>query len=213
MLQASLIGTNRACDRKTGADRPVPRLYYCQHGCPVSERPQEWRFTDETLRELRKRIPIARERYDFDTIMHRFARLLWEADNNPKNPPAARQPLENENELIREFFRRVRRVKVPAKMRRGRRPLAFERWAALLLAVIFGEFAHRKPSRVWDAYAEAEASAFYAFATASCEALGFKMPTETLRETVKRWQEPDNSEEFHKDNMRRLLWGGLRAKE
>jgi hypothetical protein len=42
------------------------------------ERTEEWHLTDEALRELRKKIPIVRERYDYGSANRCIVVLLIE---------------------------------------------------------------------------------------------------------------------------------------
>jgi hypothetical protein len=146
----------------------------------------------------------------FRADMERWAELVIGDDSHParyEREPEPTEQLENEQELIEDLL-----IRDPAKRVRGRRPKRatrpradFERWAALLLAMIFDRHAGRKPKRVWDAYAENDdGSPFYVFAMASFKLIGLAAPKEVLRETGERW---DKSRGFSKRAMKQLLWG------
>jgi hypothetical protein len=160
--------------------------------------------------------------------MERWAELLISDDAHPtrheREPEPAEQLLEallirgtyvfarpqsdNEQDLIDELL--IRDPSKRARRRRGKRttrPRAdFERYAALLLALIFKKHGGRNPKRVWDHHSKYgdDRSPFYVFAVASFRSIGLRAPKEVLRETGERW---DKSHGFSKRAMKQLLWG------
>jgi hypothetical protein len=94
----------------------------------------------------------------------------------------------------------------------GGRPRADkERYAALLLAVIYHEYAGEPPTRIVKPRERAQdereySSKFYNFAGAAFELVGLKPRPQAFREAWKRWK---RSRDFSKDAVRALLWGGL----
>jgi hypothetical protein len=94
------------------------------------------------------------------------------------------------------------------KLPRKRRPrLDLERYAGLMLGVIFHEYTGKRPVRTWDDYRGTDrASAFYMFATEAFRAAGLVPSPQVFREVGERW---DRSRNFHKRSMHTLLFGGL----
>jgi hypothetical protein len=94
----------------------------------------------------------------------------------------------------------------------GGRPRADkERYAALLLAVIYHEYAGESPTRIVKPRERAQdereySSKFYKFAGAAFELVGLEPRPQAFREAWKRWK---RSRDFSKDAVRALLWGGL----
>jgi hypothetical protein len=95
--------------------------------------------------------------------------------------------------------------------RAGRPRADKERYAALLLAVIYREFAGEPPTRIVKPHEREQAereysSRFYKFAARAFELIDLKPRPQAFREAWERWE---RSRDFSKHAMRMLLWGGL----
>ena len=157
----------------------------------------------ETVNQLRDILNPQRKRVDFGFVMERWASLVAGTDPCRSTEGVEPiEPMENEQALVDQLVfhaPRPKRVKQLGRPRADR-----ERYAALLLTIIFHEYTRRKPKRHSDAYKEVYTeSPFYRFATASFQAIGLKAPLEILRETGERW---DKSRDFNKRAMQQLLF-------
>ena len=92
--------------------------------------------------------------------------------------------------------------------KRGRH--SADRYAALLLAVIFHEYTGDPPTRKWNARKKMETSPFYVSSSIAFPAIGLPTPWSALHDVCKRW---DRSRDFYKRAMEVLLFGGLEPKE
>jgi hypothetical protein len=162
------------------------------------------------------------DRYCFAAVMERWAaEVLGEplADISPT--PGADQfdwPPEPDgwaDELVKQI------VLNPKPERRGkpykpRRPRADrERYAALLLAVIFNEFTGLRPWRTWRNHPKTASDTaddtdknepFYQFGAEAFRAIKLEPTWKAFREATERWP---RSRGFNKQAMKQLLWGGL----
>jgi hypothetical protein len=179
-------------------------------------------FDDNMIAELRETLNPARERYAFKFTMDRWAELILEDDLHPANAEPAVEPIENMAELVAHILdapREAVHLKEDEPVRRrGRRRVDLERYAALLLAVIFYEYTKAKPTRVTrsdamptdraNTFARDKTSPFYRFAMACLEAVGLTASEDALREATERWNDP-----IKKRALRQLLWGRLPCPE
>jgi hypothetical protein len=183
-------------------------------------------FDQPTLKELRRIIRSARERYGLEPVTERYdlkytMNRLAEFVFNDLHPREADKPpiteIENIDELVAKLI-----VPGPSKRQyrkkeqsiRKRRPRAdFERDVALALAIVYHEYTGAKPTRVsknyettTETFARDKTSPFYRFATTSFKAFGLKPKELTFREASERWE---RSCGFHKESFQQLLWGRL----
>lgn len=150
--------------------------------------------------------------------MNRWAKLASDTSTvvrvNLFDPPS-KWPTDDSADLVAELLGGKlpplrKKGQEPPSSKRGRRPLDRERYAALLLGVIFHEFAEAPPTRVWDEIGGCgEVSPFYRFATAAFEAIGLKRSDEVFRDVCRAWQKPTKHIEFNSQAINDLLWGGL----
>jgi hypothetical protein len=170
----------------------------------------------EDVERLRAVLKPRRERYDFAYTMNRWASEVGTCDKDSNSPiledddgtdwdALAADMLELDPEAPKT---EPRTKQVPRK----RRPRADkERYAALLLAVIYREYAGEPPTRIvkpdkdWQTARE-YSSRFYKFAQAAFELIDLEPRPQAFREAWERWK---RSRDFSKDAMRALLWGGL----
>jgi hypothetical protein len=171
------------------------------------------------LRRLRGRIDIVRERYSFKFTMQRWALLVWEDDANRWNRRQQDRIVadnaggKDEDELIEELLIKelatTDECSDASDMEQGRTPGAppkrLERYATLLLALIFAEYTQQAPKRHCVDGVD-DNSPFYKFARASFEAIKIKTPYEILRETCEDWPHLGEND---KQQLKRLLWGQL----
>jgi hypothetical protein len=139
-----------------------------------------------------------RERYSFSSVMKR-----WEALVCPAEPEQSGDDLD---ELIDEFVIPGWSGRDPPEKRlKLRRPrVDHERYAALLLGVIFHEYTGKAPKR-WTTIS-GETSPFYRFARDAFRAVGLYPRVQAFRWVGTQW---DRSRGFSKGRMERLLWGDL----
>src|ERR1700733_3681439 len=150
-------------------------------------------FDAEAIEALRSILKPKRKRYDLAFTMNRWAEIVRDDADTPDNAP-----IEEEQELVGSIVgvptetRYVEEDGTPARRRRER--VDPERWAALLLAVIFSEFTKTKPTRITkdpdlvkDTLARDKTSPFYRFATTAFEAVGRKPSESAFREATERW--------------------------
>jgi hypothetical protein len=175
-------------------------------------------FDPATLNKLRDLLNPVRDRYGFNFTMERWAELVLGDDLHPANANMSVESIENETELV-AFILAIAPEEVKLSeddpiRGRGRPRRDLERYAALLLAVIFYEYTKAKPTRVTRADAMTadrantfdrdKTSAFYRFATACFDTIGLKVSEDAFREATERWNDPIN-----KRATRQLLWGRL----
>lgn len=167
-----------------------------------------------TIESLRAVLAPRRERFDFAYTIGRWASEVRadsddgkrEAEDDATDWDAlAADMLEPDPEAPKT---KPRTKQVPRK----RRPRADkERYAALLLAVIYREYAGEPPTRIvkpdetWQTKRE-YSSRFYKFAAAAFQLIDLEPRPQAFREAWERW---DRSRDFSKDAMRALLWAGL----
>jgi hypothetical protein len=189
-------------------------------------------FDQGTIEKLRGILQPKRKRYDFAFTMNRWAeivrqkdrvraRLLDETDDDFFRPIEEDEyvVVENEDEHVAHLLGLPRGTQIkedessPPLPKKGRRRVDPERWAALLLAVVFSEYTKAKPTRigrnpvkVTSTFERDKTSPFYQFATAACEAIGFYPSEKALREATEAW---DRSRRFSKRKLHLLLWGQL----
>jgi hypothetical protein len=170
------------------------------------------------LRKLRDLLNPVRDRYGFNYTMARWAELVLGDDLHPANANRLVEPIENEAELVAHILGAPCEDLTPVEdeptLRRGARRVDLERYAALLLAVVFHEYTRRKPTRITrsdvmptdraNTFDRDKTSPFYQFATACFEAIGLKVSEDAFREATERWNDPIN-----KRATRQLLWGRL----
>jgi hypothetical protein len=155
---------------------------------PIVTPPAADTFDAAAIQTLRHILKVKRERYDLAFAMNRWAALV--RDEIRARDKASRDDEPNENEpTIEDLDELVAKLLCappgttfpeeddPAPQRRHRERVDLERWAALLLAVIFNEYTKAKPTRisknhdaVRDTDARDKTSPFYRFATAAFEA-------------------------------------------
>jgi hypothetical protein len=177
----------------------------------MDERPRL--LDDNTIAKLRATLEPVRERYGFKYTMERWAELVLDDDLHPASAERVVEPIENMAELVAQILDAPREAvdlteDEPAR-RRGRPRADLERYAALLLAVIFHEYTRTKPTRVtrWEetrTFDRDKTSPFYKFATACFAAVGLNASEEALREATERW-----NDRITKRRLRQLLWGRL----
>lgn len=150
-----------------------------------------------------------RVRYDLGAVMDRWSARVRELhpDCQDQNVSATPEEFEALTALLINAppgRRRRARIKQPIK----RRPrMDLERFAALMLGVIFSEYTGRPPTRISDAYRGTDNnSPFYQFARAAFKAIGLKPSPQAFREVCERW---NCSDQFDKANIEQLLWGAL----
>lgn len=139
-------------------------------------------FDRKVIEYLRELVGSKAERFDFEVTMHKWAQFARgnELDKLISVPPTG-----------------------------GRRRIDWERRAAVLLAVIYYEYARKRPTRVtWKRqktkHQKYRSSDFYLFADQAFEEIGVReVPDTALREAVERWP---RSRGFSKWQLRRLLW-------
>jgi hypothetical protein len=170
------------------------------------------------IANLRAVLEPRRERFDFAYTMNRWAELVLDAEppNDPRSERSIEGPfswLEAGADLVVELLKRKLRRKKgqvrPPPSKRGRPRVDRQRYAALLLGFIFDEFAEARPTRVWDAYEEREASPFYRFATEAFDAIGLDPSDQAFRDVCEAWEKPSGEIEFDSQAIKDLLWGGL----
>ena len=172
----------------------------------------------EDIERLRAVLKPRRERFDFAYTMNRWAELALDAEppSDPRSERSREGPfswLEDGVDLVAEFLGRKLRIKSgqarPPPNKRGRPRVDQERYAALLLGHIFQEYTKARPTRIWDAYGEREASPFYGFATEAFEAIGLDPSDQAFRDVCEAWEKPTDEIEFNTQAIKELLWGGL----
>jgi hypothetical protein len=197
----------------------------------ASNHSKAWKLTDELkpedIERLRAVLKPRRERFDFAYTMNRWAELALDVEppSDPRSERSDVRPvegpfswLEDGADLVAESLNRKLRRKTgqarPPPHKRGRPRVDQERYAALLLGVIFYEFAEEPPTRVWDEIGGCgEVSPFYRFATAAFEAIGLKRSHEVFRDVCRAWQNPTKHIEFNSQAIKDLLWGGLTPRD
>ena len=163
----------------------------------------------ETIEQLRAALNPRRERYGFVVVMQRWATLVDEA-----GLPSADAPVE-EPEWLDTVVKQLVRDPPPAKRKSerrransGRPRVDTERYAAVMLGVIFCEYAEAHPKR-W-VTGVGEGSPFYTFASRAFRAVGLYPRVQAFREVGERW---DRSRDFSKQSIAKLLFGGLVPRE
>jgi hypothetical protein len=93
---------------------------------------------------------------------------------------------------------------------RGRPRSDLERYAALMLGLIFEEYTGERPKR-WVDRKTGENSLFYRCATEAFRAIGLYPHPNGLafREVSERWDLEPAAREFDEQRLGSLLWGGL----
>jgi hypothetical protein len=177
-------------------------------------------FNTAALRKLRNTLSskrdAANDRFDFVFTMRKWKLLVKQA--REANRHTTIEPLENEVELVAYLCDIPREAvdltddELPIRGK-GRPRADLERYAALLLAMIFHEYTGRKPTRVTMSdrvrtFDRDETSPFYQFATACFEAIGLKPREDAFREATERWEQ---SVDFSKNAMQIHIWGDLRG--
>jgi hypothetical protein len=168
-------------------------------------------LSPQTIEELRAVLKPRRERYGFAIVMQRWAALACEDET-------AGADAQGEDALVTQLDALVTQLIVnpaperPAKPIKQRRPRADrERYAAIMLGMIFHEFTGKRPKRTWDPYKETDQkSPFYVFAAAAFRAMNFEPSWQAFREAGERW---DRSRAFSKQSAAKLLFGGLVPRE
>jgi hypothetical protein len=174
-------------------------------------------FDAAGIEALRLILKPKRGRYDLAFTMNRWSALVRdEIRSRDEGSQDAEPTIENLDELVADLLCAppgtvFPEVDNPAPVRKRRQRVDPERWAALLLAVIFNEYAKGKPSRItqWDhtdTFKRDKTSPFYRFATAAFKAAGLKPSESAFREASERWE---RSRQLSKRNIGRLLWGRL----
>jgi hypothetical protein len=176
----------------------------------------------EDIERVRAVLKPRRERYDFAYTMNRWAELALDIEppSDPRSERSDARPIEGPfswledgadlvAEMLEHKVRRQTGQARPPPHKRGRPRVDQERYAALLLGFIFDEFTEARPTRIWDAYEEREASPFYRFATEAFVAIGLDPSDQAFRDVCEAWEEPTKKIEFNDQAILRLLWGGL----
>jgi hypothetical protein len=192
----------------------------------TSNHSKAWTLTDELkpedIERLRAVLKPRRERFDFAYTMNRWAELALDAGppSDPRSVRSDTRPIEGPfswledgadlvAEMLNRKLRRKRGQARPPPNKRGRPRVDQERYAALLLGHIFQEYTEARPTRIWDAYGEREASPFYGFATEAFEAIGLDPSDQAFRDVCEAWERPTDEIEFNTQAIKELLWGGL----
>jgi hypothetical protein len=148
--------------------------------------------------------PRREERYDFATVMNRWAKLVWDAAEEQEQPAAYDPELER---LAKQLILKMPRRRVRLSTR-GRPRSDLERYAALMLGLIFEEYTGKRPKR-YTARGTGENSPFYRFATEAFKAIGLYPRAQAFREVSERWDLEPAAREFDEQRLGSLLWGGL----
>jgi hypothetical protein len=167
-------------------------------------------LTSKQIKELRVALNPRRERFDFETVMDRWATLVTDEEpdtgwvkeedfswSGPDNPVAS-------------LTIPPRRPNHPRTKRQGRLPA--DAYGAMLLAVVFHEYTGRVPTKGrQNPRTGVETSPFYRFAAVAFRVLIRRTaPWAALLTACKRW---GRSRGFSKEAMKTLLFGGLRPVE
>ncbi len=218
--------TWRGCCEAKGKNGLSFGVHYCARG----GEPSVFRnggltvnFGAATLRTLRNMLAgdAEKDRFDFAFTMRRWKFLVKEDRDASKRREFV--PIDDLDELV-AYMCNIPRDAVdlegdePTIRARGRPRVDFERYAALLLAVIFQEYTQHKPTQITrsdamptdraNTFARDKTSPFYRFATACFDAIGLKGSEDAFREATERWEQ---STDFSKHEIQKLIWGRLPA--
>ena len=166
------------------------------------------------LPKRRAKAPLFGGGYDFAYVMGQWAHEVHAvgADGNSEPLLIAEHEIDWGDELLADVLEPGPARSLKPQVERGpggRSRVDKQRYAALLLGVIYREYTGKAPTRHTDPRATDQAdreykSAFYKFAREAFLAIGLDPSPQAFREAVKRWEDP--AEDFNKAAMRLLLW-------
>jgi hypothetical protein len=161
------------------------------------------------IKRLRAVLNPRRERYDFGRTMNRWAsEVRAYGDGNSEPLLIAEHEIDWGAELLADVLEpgpAPRRSKQREAGDPGGRPRNDkERFAALMLGVIYQEYTGKPPKRITKA--NGAEPPFFRFASEAFKAIGLYPRVQAFREVGERW---GGSRDFLKGAMETLLWGGL----